>query len=255
MTPDQVRRHLRALNPVTDDSTLDFHDVSSNALIDSLTTRRSNMSSVNRSDTVADSRLRRPRVLAIALGAVLVVSLGAIGAVLLSNDGADVAAPTSGLDTAEQYVALRTAGDTIATLELMTPAAVEEETNFMHALEVWNIRGTQVTPCRENRNGDYECELTEDNDFLKAVGLSPWTATFTLEVNADHRIERVGTSTDIFPAINTFWVRFAAWMDQAHPGDSARMEGSLSGGSINGEGAQIALDYIDEFVAASEAYP
>ncbi len=255
MNSHQVINHLRALNPVTDEHTLDSPQMSSTAFLRSLDERRPTMSVLKQSGSTANRFFRVRPALAFAIGLALVVALGAIGAVLISDDGSDVAAPTSGLEAAEQYVALRTAGDTVATLELMTPAAVEEERNFMHALEAMNIRGTQVMPCRENRSGDYECELAEENDFLQVVGLSPWNATFTLEVTDDYLIDEVDTDTDIFLSINDFWIRFRNWMDETHPEDSARMEGSLPQGSLDGDDARIALEYIDDFVAQSDVYP
>ena len=93
-TERQVLQKLRALNPITDERTIDLPETSSTAFLEALKTRRKPMSVTTERpvEKVRKERTRR-RNIALAFGVAVIVAAVGASLWLVGDEGSDVANP------------------------------------------------------------------------------------------------------------------------------------------------------------------
>jgi len=251
-TERQVLQQLRALNPITDERTIDLPETSSTAFLEALETRRKIMSVTTEQPVEKSPKERtRRRNIALALGAAVIVAAIGVSALLVTDDGSDVASPRA---VVEEFIDLQSSGQIVASLELATDEMADRERDSYEGFEVWNSRSEQTEPCQEISQSRFRCVTLDYDDFHGAGGLNPFENHTTFTVNEAGVISDVTTSLVDFPAISGFNLRFMSWLTEAHPEQAAQMSLPPSD-NFNAEAARIALQYVDEFVAQSDDYP
>ena len=251
-TERRVLQHLRALNPITDERTIDLPDTSPTAFLEALETRRGIMSVTTERpvEEVSKDRARR-RNIALALGAAVIVAAVGVSALLVIDEGSDVVGPRG---VVEEVIDLQSRGKGLAALELATDEVADGARNFAEGLEAWNLRGELTEPCEELSPNVFECVLIESNDFHAAGGLNPWEYHGTFTVNEADQISDLQHRIVEWGTIRPFNLRFRSWLREAHPEEATRMGGTPMEPEFNAEIAEIALEYVDEFVAQSDDY-
>lgn len=183
----------------------------------------------------------------------MVVAVG-VAAWLAGDSESDAASTPRGV--VERHLELRWGGQTDKALALFSAGLAENERTFYEVLAELNVSGQQTAPCEESVPGlgRFVCPFSEQNDYLEAAGLS-MNGTFVFLVSDELLITSFDPSVSEYPTILAFDTRFRDWMAEAYPQDEARMEGSFSGGDLTVEGARIALQHVEEFLAQSDRYP
>jgi len=193
----------------------------------------------------------RRRNIALALGAAVIIAAVGVSALLVTDDGSDVASPEA---VVQEFIDLQNSGQIDASLELVTAEVADRERDFFEGIEVWNPRSEQTEPCQEMSPNKFRCVTLEYDDFHGAGGLTPFENHMTFTVNEAGVISDVTDSLVEFGSIVSFNVQFASWLGGAHPEQAAQMSLPPSDG-FDAEDARIALQYVDEFVAQSPFYP
>lgn len=121
-TEGTVLQQLRALNPISDEETIDLPDTSSTAFLDALQTRRGTMSVTTKRqvETKLKERARRRRV-AVALSAVVIVA--AAGAGIWLAGGEEATPDAGGQVTIERYFEAFNSHDLEAMMGFFTDAS------------------------------------------------------------------------------------------------------------------------------------
>ena len=255
-TERQVIEHLRSLNPVNDDAALDLPDTSYTAFLDSLETRRKPMSVETRPQTqtqVPTPKPSRRRTLALAIGAAAAVALAIVVGVAIagSDSGSDVAAAPP-LEVAEQMIEAHIAGGPVAMLQFLEPAYAELEGPDQ---EVWQIFNEHIV------GGEYRCEQTRanrvlcrtpttTNEFHGAAGIEP-EVTWMITFNEESEVIDLQEFAIEANKIAEFNEAFASWLLATYPG----LAEPGYAPTADPASAEIALQYVDEFVAQSDVYP
>ncbi|MBT8202857.1 MAG: hypothetical protein KJO87_06090 [Acidimicrobiia bacterium] len=254
-TERRVLQHLRALNPITDERTIDLPETSSTAFLEAIETRRRIMSvRIERPVEKPPKKRTRRRNSALALGAAVIVAAVGVSAWLIGDEPSDVGTP---LSVAEKFIEAGLTGGGSEGLHLLTPQFLEEQQDFQNAFAAWNDRYERVGPCEENPLTQMiRCVVLHHTDFHAAGGLSPFEQTMDFVVNDAGQIGDIRFSVEgWFTKIAPFNSSFMAWLDEAHPEEAAKMSDTPMGPAFNSEDARIALQYVDEFVAQSDIYP
>ncbi len=134
-----------------------------------------------------------------------------------------------------------------------------------------NAVRTTAEPCRVVETGadgssTVECDHVEVNDFNGPAGfVHPDTAAYSVDADGLIGFYSVPTSVD-YRAVTRYETGFWFWLEETHPDVFARIESELvaTGQSPPGAGGkfpetvadmELSLQYVDEFVAQSDAYP
>ena len=211
---------------------------------------------------------RRTGLLAAAAAALIVIV--ALGGLALGSTSQDVASAPEIGTVMSGYEAIND-GDVDAYLALLTPEiAARDAADTQADFELWaalNHRAEVVDPCQIVEPGSQgetrvQCTVIETNDFHGAGGLTA-TVTEIFVLDSDGLISgRRSVSSPDKVQLASFNGSFWAWLEQAHPGVYEQIKppiGAASGsppGTLTGpSSALIALEYVDEFVEQSSAYP
>ncbi len=252
-TENKVLQQLRALNPITDERTIDLPDTSSTAFLEALETRRGIMSvTTERPIEKSPKERKRRRNIALALGAAVIVAAIGVSALLVTDDGPDAGDQGT---VVEEFIDRRSSGQRVASLELATAEFANSERDYQAGFEAWNARAELVEPCEELPPKAFRCVLLETNDFFAAGGLGPWETRITISFNEANQISDLSFDVVDWDKYNSpFHNRFLSWLRDAHPEEAAGLGVTLLN-DLNAENARIALQYVDEFVAQSDDYP
>jgi hypothetical protein len=200
-------------------------------------------------------------VVVVATLAVVLAAAGCSGTATETTASSTVVDQSSGsnvdkLSILAEYVARRSDGRVIESLELAAPDVADLYQQRIGGLAAWNFRSEQVGSCTESPAGTYSCEMLEYTDFHASSGLSPWTDQMTVTIGDDgvitdisHRIVGFGSGVDLFNK------SLSTWLATAHPEAAERMNGEVMTLSFTADNALIALEFVQEFVAQSDRYP
>ena len=154
----------------------------------------------------------------------------------------------------EEFIDLRSSGQLVASLELATAEFANSERDYQAGFEAWNARAELVEPCEELPPLAFRCVLLRTNDFFAAGGLGPSETRILISFNEANQISDLNFGSSDFDNTSRFHNSFLSWLRDAHPEEAAGMGATLMN-DLNAENAQIALQYVDEFVAQSDNYP
>ena len=195
---------------------------------------------------------RRRRKLLLALGAAVVVVVAITAGVALvgSGDGDDVAAAPP-LEVAEQILDAHAAGGPIAMLQFFEAdfAALVEDSQ--QVFQRFNERIDRANSrCEETQPGRVLCRTPTTNDFHGAGGIDP-DVTFTFTFNEKSEVIALSETASQVVKIREFNDAFTGWLLEAYP--DAATESYVP--TADSASAEIAKQYVDEFVAQSDEYP
>lgn len=261
MSSTRLHGALRIANPIPDPEVLLVDEADARAFLRNVQERRDGMatepiSGVRTIDRERASDRRgwtlgpRRRRWAMAVAAFVLLAGVAVGALLMTDDPSNVAA--SPLEVAEEYAELRSRGELIAAAALKLDAS-QPELDHAAGLEVWNVRGERTGPCREQRVANvFRCEWAQYDDFHAAAGISPYTVVAFVTVNEAGEISELEVGiNEIWTHLHPFQAAFMEWIRVAHPEEALQM----SGIEQDPTDTEIALRFVDEFVAQSDRYP
>lgn len=260
MTTDhQVIEHLRALNPILDDLTLDLPDTSATAFLQALeqsavpATRRKPMS------VETETRLQSPRpqpsrkrnlVIAFGAAAAVVVALAAGIAIVGSDGGGDVAAAPP-LEVAEQILDAHASSGPIGMLQYFEPGFAAQVEDSQQVFQILNERIDRANSrCEETQPGRVLCRTPTTNEFHSAAGIDP-DVTFTFTFNEKSQVVSLSETAAQVVKIREFNDAFTAWLLETYPDEAT----AAYAPTADSASAEIAKQYVGEFVAQSEEYP
>lgn len=129
---------------------------------------------------------------------------------------------------------------------------LEWQRSYMAANETWTI----TAPC-QSRGTAVSCPMTLVNDFFGPAGLF-YRTTVDFRFNDDGVISEFGSASwEIAGDPGDYSEAFDAWLLEAHPDVHASFGPRVEGenGLPNADDMPEALEYVDEFIRHSDAYP
>jgi len=251
----RIEERFRMANPIPDPANPPLSASTAAAALLDLEKRRGTMQTDQTTQVPTTVPPQKKRRLVALTAAFAVVAAVAGIAIWLSGSG-DETTVGSPRAVVEEFLAAARTGGGSAGSHLLTPEFREEQQDFENALGVWNARLVQPEECSNTFTARFRCVVVHYTDFHEAGGLSPFEQTMTFSVNEAGLISDIGFSVAEWDTkINPFNTSFMSWILEAHPEEAARMSGPPMGDSFNSEDAEIALQYVDEFVAQSDLYP
>lgn len=223
-----------------------------------------------------ERKTRRPRTPWIISAAAMLIAVVAIGALIFTMGGSDDAAtePTApvtttraiatdeaAIDVVLASVAARNNGDIDAWMATLGGEELSGVVAYPDLFESYFAAKSNVTilePCKVIGVGligetIVQCETSYSDDFLGAGGvLERGASLFYVLDSKVERWEDGMVTNDPGDFTSQFW----AWFHDTHP-DEARAVGAPSDirALETADGMTTALQYVDEFVAQSDAYP
>ena len=255
-TEHQVIQHLRDLNPVVEETTLDLPDTSPTAFLAALERAQTERMPMSVETTTRDMtratgpHRRRNLVLALGTAAVIVVAV-VVGIAIAGSDSGEEVAATPPIQVAEQIMEAHIAGGPIAMLEFFESGYADIERPSQEVFQILNERIIDGEfRCEETRPGRVLRRTPTTNDFHSAGGIDPdvtWTFTFN---EASEVVGLQGVAGQV-GQIRDYNDAFTAWLLETYPD----VAGPGYVPTADPASAEIAVRYVNEFVAQSDDYP
>ena len=165
--------------------------------------------------------------------------------------------------TVEAMVAARNAGDFEAWVDFFSDNSSvfgtrdewwEWQRSMMAANEVWTITGE----CQPDVVFAVVCPFTLVNDFTGPGGIFYTVPALRIAFDDAGEIASIGANSwNIAADRAEYWVAFDAWLSEAHPEVHSAFGPPVPGQESlpAAEDMGTALEYVDEFLAASDVYP